>query len=386
MNLKRKNWLPLFCTLPLAAACLFTGCASKGAVSSSAPVSDTAASTSAVQTQQTAETEGTTAPSSAAATTAGSPSPSTAPAVTAKTTRAKTTAASSTAKPTTTTKPGPRPTLPDPKGTQSINSLTYKNKERIGDWGGPAYTVYSKKGYNRASMDVALSDVEINMIRRSDKKTLVGYAFLGMDVWHPTGGYWVNCMDAGLKYDGNSGKWVLFHFIYDVSAANQQKWYESHKALDPTHDYRISLDCSKSEGWTTLSAYDLTEGREADSVTFQARYAKKDGSNVSFYQDFAIDMPDDLMRDPDGNIYEVDSAISDEGWAGIILYSTNEDVYLRNLKVVNSMLNGQPWTADKTRLRGFSPDSLQPYIGYEVVKVTHANFDNEFQVDIDLKK
>ena len=241
-------------------------------------------------------------------------------------------------------------------------------------------------GYNRASMDVALSDVEINMIRRSDKKTLVGYAFLGMDVWHPTGGYWVNCMDAGLKYDGNSGKWVLFHFIYDVSAANQQKWYESHKALDPTHDYRISLDCSKSEGWTTLSAYDLTEGREADSVTFQARYAKKDGSNVSFYQDFAIDMPDDLMRDPDGNIYEVDSAISDEGWAGIILYSTNEDVYLRNLKVVNSMLNGQPWTADKTRLRGFSPDSLQPYIGYEVVKVTHANFDNEFQVDIDLKK
>ena len=120
------------------------------------------------------------------------------------------------------------------------------------------------------------------------------------------------CMDAGLKYDGNSGKWVLFHFIYDVSAANQQKWYESHKALDPTHDYRISLDCSKSEGWTTLSAYDLTEGREADSVTFQARYAKKDGSNVSFYQDFAIDMPDDLMRDPDGNIYEVDSAISDE--------------------------------------------------------------------------
>ena len=349
-------------------------------------MSDTAASTSAVQTQQTAETEGTTAPSSAAATTAGSPSPSTAPAVTAKTTRAKTTAASSTAKPTTTTKPGPRPTLPDPKGTQSINSLTYKNKERIGDWGGPAYTVYSKKGYNRASMDVALSDVEINMIRRSDKKTLVGYAFLGMDVWHPTGGYWVNCMDAGLKYDGNSGKWVLFHFIYDVSAANQQKWYESHKALDPTHDYRISLDCSKSEGWTTLSAYDLTEGREADSVTFQARYAKKDGSNVSFYQDFAIDMPDDLMRDPDGNIYEVDSAISDEGWAGIILYSTNEDVYLRNLKVVDSMLNGQPWTADKTRLRGFSPDSLQPYIGYEVVKVTHANFDNEFQVDIDLKK
>ena len=130
----------------------------------------------------------------------------------------------------------------------------------------------------------------------------------------------------------------------------------------------------------------MTEGREADSVTFQARYAKKDGSNVSFYQDFAIDMPDDLMRDPDGNIYEVDSAISDEGWAGIILYSTNEDVYLRNLKIVNSMLNGQPWTADKTRLRGFSPDSLQPYIGYEVVKVTRATFDNEFQVDIDLKK
>lgn len=288
---------------------------------------------------------------------------------------------------TTTKATGPRPTLPQPQGTDSLDSRTYKSKTRIGDWGGPAYAVYSNKGYNRASIDVELSDVEISMTRRSDGKTLVGYIFLGMNIYHPTGGYWVNCLDAGIGYDGATGEWTIFHFIYDVSAAGQNKWYKSHRALDPTHDYRLILDCSKSSGWVTLTAYDITDDCVADSVEFQARYALKDGSNVDFLQDYAIDMKDDLLRDAEGNVYntpETADDISDAGWKGIILYSTNENVYLRNLKITNATLNDQPWTSDKTRLRGCSPDYQQADIGYDVVKVTQASFDTCCRIDIDL--
>ena len=387
--MKEIKWLALVSVVCLSLA---SGCSSgeKGPASSRA---DTTAS--AVSTKETElETTGT-ADSSEADITVSAPPEGTA--TTKRPPAPQTTASAVTKKPTTTTKKptttstskvGPRPTLPEPAGSQSINSLTYKTpgNQRIGDWGGPAYTVYSQKGYNRVSMDIALSEVKINMLRKSDKKTLVGYAFLGMDIHDPAGGYWVNCLDAGIKYDGIKGKWVLFHFIYDVSAPNQPKWYESYKGLDPTHDYRLSLDCSKSDGWTTLAAYDLTEGREADSIMFQARYAKKDGSNVSFYQDFAIDMPEDVTRDHQGNVYKDDGTLSDEVWEKIILYNTDEDVYIRNMKITNSCLNGKPWTADKTRLRGFSPDTRQTHIDYQVVRVSRANFDNEFRIDIDMNR
>lgn len=302
---------------------------------------------------------------------------------------AHTTASTTVAAATTTTASRPRPVLPQPQGTGSLDSRTYKSKTRIGDWGGPAYAIYSNKGYNRATIDVELSDVEISMTRRSDGKTLVGYIFLGMDIYHPTDGYWVNCLDAGIGYDGATGEWTIFHFLYDASAPGQNKWYKSHRALDPTHDYRLILDCSKSDGWTTLTAYDITDDRVADSVEFQARYALKDGSNVDFLQDYAIDMKDDLLRDAAGNVYntpETAGDISDDGWKGIILYSTNENVYLRNLKITAATLNNQPWTADKTRLRGCSPDYKQADIGYDVVKVTQADFDTGCRVDMDLKR
>ncbi len=346
-----------------------------------------AESSSVGGTSTTAATESTGTPST-------SPTGDSSSAVntTASTASRNTTAATSSSTVTTTTAattPRPRPTLPQPQGTGSLDSRTYQSKTRIGDWGGPAYAVYSNKGYNRATIDVELSDVEINMTRRSDGKTLVGYIFLGMNIYHPTDGYWVNCLDAGIGYDGATGEWTIFHFIYDVSAAGQNKWYKSHRALDPTHDYRLILDCSKSNGWTTLTAYDITEDRVADSIEFQARYALKDGSNVDFLQDYAIDMKDDLLRDAAGNVYntpETADDISDEGWKGIILYSTNENVYLRNIKITNASLNNQPWTADKTRLRGCSPDYRQADIGYDVVKVTQADFDTACRIDMDLKR
>lgn len=295
-----------------------------------------------------------------------------------------TVAPTTTTVPTTTTTT--RTTLVQPSGNGAINSRTYRNSVRIGDWGGPAYAVYSEKGYNRASIDVELSDIEINMVRKSDGKYLVGYIFLGMNIYDAELGHWVNCLDAGLQYDAVGKQWRLFHSIYSVSVSNQSPWYTSRRSLDPTHDYRIILDCSKSNGWVTLTAYDLTEGKVADSVEFQSRWSLKDGSNVDFLQDYAIDMPEDTMYDLSGNLHkDVYLEVSDQIWKEVILYNSNEDVYMRNVKITNAKLNDEPWTEDKTRLRGFSPDIKQADIGYDVVKVSQAKWDSEFRIDFDLQ-
>jgi len=97
-------------------------------------------------------------------------------------------------------------------------------------------------------------------------------------------------------------------------------------------------------------------------------------------------MPEDTMYDLSGNKHEdVYLQVSDQVWKEIILYNSNENIYMRNVKITNAMLNDTPWMADKTRLRGFSPDIKQADIGYDVVKVTKANLDNEFRLDIDLR-
>jgi len=279
-----------------------------------------------------------------------------------------------------------RPTLAQPSGDKAITSSRYRNSERIGDWGGPAYAVHSQKGYNHASIDVELSDVEINMVRKSDGKYLVGYLFLAMNIYDAEGGYWVNCLDAGLQYDSPVGSWRLFYFINNASDPNQPLWYTSDLYLDSTHDYRIILDCSKTNHRTTLTAYDLTEGKVADSVEFQSRWSLKDGSNVDFVQDYAIDMPENTMYDLSGNKHQdIYLQVSDQIWKEVILYNSNEGIYMRNVKITNARLNNEPWTEGKTRLRGFSPDRKQADIGYDVVKVSQAKWDSEFRIDFDLQ-
>lgn len=360
------------------------GCGGEAAGTDSAPTTAarTTAGTAVTTTIGLTQTTETADPATAAVTTKRQTTPKSKKPTAASSTAARpspTAGPSSTARPTTTsTKAGPRPTLPEPQGGEAINSLTDKNQGPMGDWGAPAYCVYSKKGYNRVSMDVKLSDVQVNMTRQSDQKTLVGYIFLGMDIWDADTGVWVNCLDAGLKYGGDTKTWNLFHLIYDVSVPNQNKWYTSGKNLDPTHDYRLSLDCSKMNGWVTLAAYDLTEGREADSVLFQARHALKDGKNVSFYQDYAIDFPENVKMDTEGKPTD-DEFVSS-------IYNTDEGIYLRNVKILNARLNDQLWTKDKTRNRAASPDSTKPEIGYPVVRVSRANFDYELQIDIDMNR
>lgn len=297
------------------------------------------------------------------------------------TTAARATASepAATQKPTTTTKAGPRPTIAGPAGSEILDNLTYDNAGRpMGDNDGPAYLVSSKRGYNVCSIDVILSEVDVQIYRRSDNRYIIAYIFLGLDITDANG-YWKNNLDAGLRYD-STGKWHLFHSIVDVSAPNQSKWYESRVGLDPTHDYRLTLDSSRNDGWATLTAYDLTEGGKAvDSVEFQARYAKKDGSNTAFYQDYALDFPEDTK-------YTTDGVASKSNWPEITLYNTDEGVYMKNLQIVNATLNGQPWTAAKSDRRVMWPDCNVKKIDYAVVRVSKAAFDTALRLDLDMNR
>lgn len=280
---------------------------------------------------------------------------------------------------TTTTRSRPRPTLAGPSGSESFTNLTYDNAGgKMGDNDGPAYCAYSKIGYNSASLDILLSELQMNVFRESDLLPLTAYIFLGMDVYDDNGA-WINCFDAGLGYNTGKQKWVLFFNIYDAPPT-QNKWYMSGKYLDDTHDYRITLDTDKDPGWATLAVYDLTDGgREYDSVTFQTRGTKTDGSNTAFYQDYALDFPDNVKYNTSGKPVK-------NNWQEITLYNTDENVYMKNLKIVGAKLNGEPWTAEKTQNRAVWPDCSMSKINYPVVRVSHASFDTELQIDFDMNR
>ena len=330
------------CLALMSAVCLMlaSGCSS-GEKSPASSGADTATTTSATSTQETVpETTGTadaaetnttaSAPSGQTATTKRPPAPLTATSTVAKKPIA------TTKEPTTTTstapKPGPRPTFAGPQGTQSFTNLTYNNAGgKMGDADGPAYCVYSQIGYNQASIDILLSELRHNLYRESDQLPLTAYLFLGVDVYDENGRF-VNCFDAGLGFHTGKQKWVLFHNILKASPL-QEKWYMSAKYLDDTHDYRLVLDTSQEDEWASLILYDLTAGGvEYDRDTFRTMYTRRDGSNTAFYQDYAIDFPEEVK-------YGTDKQPS-TSWPEITLYNTDEGIYMKNLRVVGATLGG----------------------------------------------
>lgn len=271
----------------------------------------------------------------------------------------------------------PRPTHGEPQGDRFFSNLTHNNAGgKMGDCDGPAFCVYSKKGYNRASMDILLSDLQLNVSRRSDGLSLTAYIFLGVDVYDDSGRF-VNCFDAGLGYDIGKQKWVLFYNILHVEPI-QQKWYMSSRALDTTHDYRLVLDTSQEDGWATMILYDLTAGgAEYDRASFRTLHTRKDGHNTVYYQDYALDFPDNVKYDTGGQP-------AGSNWPEITLYNTDENVYMKNLKILNVTINDRPWTADKTGNRAVWPDCTMAWIDYPVVAISRGGFDSEWQIDIDM--
>ena len=357
---------------------LTAGCAREG-TPSSAPLSSTGAATAC-----SVSAAGTSA-ATLAQTTASAKRITTTTGKTARTTKEDTTMTNTTAtqqspEPTTSAeKPRPRPTLAGPQGSQAFTNLTYNNAGgKMGDADGPAYCVYSKIGYNRASIDILLSELRHNLYRESDMLPLTAYIFLGVDIYDANG-QWVNCFDAGLGFHNGKQKWTLFHNILKVPPT-QDKWYMSGKYLDDTHDYRIVLDTSFKDDWAALIVYDLTEGGvEYDRATFRTLYTRKDGSNTAYLQDYALDFPDNVK-------YNTRGEPAGNDWPEITLYNTDENIYMKSLRIVGATLNGRPWTQEHTANRAVWPDCTQKKIQYPVVRLSRASFDTELQLDFDMNR
>ncbi|HBR30467.1 MAG TPA: hypothetical protein DD733_00130 [Clostridiales bacterium] len=262
-----------------------------------------------------------------------------------------------------------------------MTNLNYSNGSgKMGDTDGPAYAVYSKKGYNKASVDIKLSQIELNNIRKSDGKFVNAYLFLGIDIFDD-GGNWVNCLDAGLCYSGTEGAWHAFYNLYTASEGTPT-WYESHTLLEYDRDYRLLLDSSLKDGRASLTIFDITENKIADSIEFEAAYSFSDGSNTSYLQNYALDYPDDVKFNTDGKY-------TDDDFVEITLYNTDENLYLKNICITDAKLydsnNEITWSEERSQNRSMWPD-MNISIDYEVVSVWKNSFDSSYTVSLNMNR
>ena len=252
-----------------------------------------------------------------------------------------------------------------------------------GDNDGPAYVIYSDKGMNKGSFDVRISKVRLNLKRKKDGLGINSYAFLGIDVYNTTGSKdWVNCADTGFVNCGDTPGWHLFCNRY--SCTDGDSWYESKVILDDTHDYREVLDSSKKNDGFDVYIYDITDGnRLADKASFDLPGTLADGSNTAYYQDYALDYPDDVKYDTSGDPSEND-------WPEITAYNTDQGIYMDNLTVDGAKLweNGKEtdWTSDKTADRYMWPNLVHPGPDYVCTQLEKAEKDTSLVLDLDLNR
>ncbi len=263
---------------------------------------------------------------------------------------------------------------------RSITNLEFTNSGRYqGDNDGPAYVIYSKIGYNKASFEFKLSQVKLNMRRKSDQRWTNSYIFLGVDVYDEKEEF-LNCIDAGFCYSGDVLNWHLF---YNLLNTNQEvSWYESSVALDETHDYKLILDCSQKDNSATITIIDITDGnRMVDTAEFEVMYAKKDGSNLSMYQDYAIDYPDNIRKDRTGESFTKD-------WEEITLYNTNEGIYLNNIIIQGAKLytpEGEYiWTQERTNDHFMWPSTWCKKMDYACTRIQRQQMNSELILDLDM--
>jgi len=259
-------------------------------------------------------------------------------------------------------------------------NLTWTNTStKVGDNDGPAYVAYSNIGYNKASEVVAVSKIKSNLVRKSDKKTVNAYLFLGIDIYDSDTKKWKNCADAGLGYIGSTGGFHAFvnRFIVDE---NEISWWESPVELDSTHDFKIILDTSKKDEQLVLTIVDVTDGNKTvDSKEFSLKYTKTDGSNTAYYQDYAIDFPDDVCKDTNNN--------DSKDWDQVVLYNTNQDLYMRNIQITDVYLYNASgsylWTEEYTEDRFLWPYKTRA-VDYVCTTVNVTKKDYETTIDLDM--
>lgn len=261
-------------------------------------------------------------------------------------------------------------------------NLGFTNSGRYqGDNDGPAYVVYSKIGYNKASFEFHMSRIKLNMRRKSDQRWTNSYIFLGVDVYDEKQEF-LNCIDAGFCYSGDVQNWHLFYNL--LHTTQEKSWYESPVILDETHDYKLILDCSYKNDTARLTIVDITAGNEAvDSAEFEVMHAKKDGSNLSMYQDFAIDFPEDIKKNRAGE-YTVDD------WEEITLYNTDEGICLNNIVIHDARLYSPKgeyrWSEGRTNDRFMWPSSKFMKIDYACTRIRSQEMNSELILDLDMNR
>ena len=62
---------------------------------------------------------------------------------------------------------------PLPENATLVTNLDYTNTGKMGDNDGPAVCVYAPEGYNKATLDIRMSEIRINTKRKSDGKRAV---------------------------------------------------------------------------------------------------------------------------------------------------------------------------------------------------------------------
>lgn len=173
------------------------------------------------------------------------------------------------------------------------------------------------------------------------------------------------------------GGWRLFYSSYDPKVW----WHSTDVFLDPDKDYKIVLDSSEADGQVKLSVYDM-DGGLADSADIVLNNALADGSNTAFYMNFAIDSGTDLQYDRSGN--------PTDDWEEIILYSTDDNIYMQNILISNAALyNGGEkvfWNEENTDRLSIWPSKKHGKVDYEVTRVFLFDGYSDYRIDLDMNR
>jgi len=125
------------------------------------------------------------------------------------------------------------------------------------------------------------------------------------------------------------------------------------------------------------------DNKLVDSAEFEVLYAKADGSNLSLYQDYAIDFPEDIKRDRTGENYS-------EDWEEVVLYNTNEGIFLNNIIIKNATLYSTEgefeWNAARTNDSFMWPSVEHKKIDYPCTRIAKQNKYSELTLDLDMNR
>ena len=264
---------------------------------------------------------------------------------------------------------------PMEKAEKIISSLDYTNTGKMGDVDGPAFAVYSNKGYTGASAVLDINDMEIKTLM-PDGKFLNGYVFLGIDVYN--GDWWANCVDVGLCWSGASGGWHIFYNMYEPLNENTPTWYESSKKLPKNDTYVISLTLTGDDH--ALLTVEAVNGKFKDSVEVEVKGAKADGSNTAFLFNVALDYPANTKVDTSGK--------PSEDWKEITYANTDKGVCLKSFHAYDlTLYNGEtpsPWTNDKNAAVSIWPDKA---VGFDYAPTQVGLFDGtEYYINLDMNR